>query len=92
MTVDDSRALFATLLNHIPPTMQASRLVMSIAAAGGEGDGALPQTEQVLRELGRQLTALNVAVMVVENRLELADGRPGLPQEAMVAISSEFGF
>lgn len=87
----DTRAMFSALLNHIPATMQATRAVLAATTAGLGEDALPPGIEKVVRELGRQVSALNVSVLILENRLERLDGREGLPEEAMVAIMSEFG-
>ena len=84
----DGRAVFAAMLNHVPETMQATMLVLSTSANMGEADGPRPDAQ--VNELVRQVTALNVAVMILENRLERSEGRAGLPETALTAILSEF--
>lgn len=88
MSTSDDTAVFAAMLNHVPETMQATRLVLSTSANMGETGS--PGRDAQLNELVRQVTALNVAVMILEHRLERSEGRPGLPETALTAILSEF--
>ena len=85
----DERSMFAALLNHIPATMQATRVVLSTTVKDS-GKVLLPGADQVVYELTRHVSALNASVIILEDRLEKSEGRAGLPETAFLAILKEF--
>ena len=93
-TADNTADYGSVLLNHIPHTMEATRLVLSTTASMGVEEprpGIIQEPDKHIHELIRQTTALVMAVIGLEDRLERLEGRPGLPHETLVAIAKEFG-
>lgn len=91
---DAARAKFAEMLANVPETMLATRTVLSATLAGIDDKSLEPGLEKSFRELTRQLTALNVSVLILEDRLERLEGRPGLPgdgSELLDALNSLIG-
>lgn len=76
---DAARAKFAAMLANVPETMQATRTILGTTLAGIDDKSLEPGFEKALRELPGQMVALNVSVLILEDRLERLEGRPGLP-------------
>lgn len=91
---DAARAKFAEMLANVPETMQATRTILGTTLAGIDDESLEPGFEKSFRELTRQLIALNVSVLILEDRLERLEGRPGLPgngSELLDALKSFIG-
>lgn len=91
---DNTADYGSALLNHIPQTMEATRLVLSTTASMGiekPPPGLIQEADKHIHELIRQTKALALAVIGLEDRLEHLEGRPGLPHQTLMAIASEFG-
>ncbi len=91
---DAARAKFVAMLANVPETMLATRTVLSTTLAGIDDKSLEPGVEKSFRELSRQLIALNVSVLILEDRLERLEGRPGLPgngSELLDALKSFIG-
>lgn len=91
-TPDDARASLEAVLNHLPPTMEASRQVVAqtlglrMVSQDGRDEGPATQRE-VLNSL---VTTLLVSVVVLESRIERLEGRSGIDARQLAAMMSEF--
>lgn len=92
LTPDDARVGIRAMLNQIPATMEASHAVLyNLSAIGSiaEKDGSI--SVEKLQQVVQGLMATTIACIVsLENRVERAAGRPGVPDETLNAILSEF--
>jgi hypothetical protein len=94
-TPDDARAMYRAMLNQIPETMLASQLVLTNLATLGSvrepesagGDISLQALHQMLV---KQKAVFSLCLIILENRLERLEGRPGIPDDRLQAIMSEF--
>jgi hypothetical protein len=94
-TPDEARAMFEAMLNQIPDTMLVSQLVLTNLAtlssvrepqsAGGE-----ISLEKLHAMLGAQKAVFANCLIILENRLERLEGRPGIPDDRLEAIMTEF--
>lgn len=92
-TPDDVRGSIAAMLNQIPDTMVASHGVLWTMAnmgsvRGEDGEICLEEVAQLVNKLAATLV---VTVIELDNRIERLAGRPGISDDMMLAIQSEFG-
>lgn len=93
VTPEDAAAMFRAMLNQIPDTMLATQLVLANLATlksvkGEDGEISLKELHEMLVV---QKAVFAQCLVILENRLERLDGRPGVPDDALLAMMSEFG-
>ena len=91
-TPDDARAGLRAVLNQVPPTMEATRIVLQHLASltsvlSDEGEISIEKLHELIARWAATVTG---CVIVLENKIERQGGRPGLPDDAMGRILSEF--
>ena len=84
--------MFQAMLNQIPDTMPLSQIVLTSLAGltsvkGEDGDISL---EKLQRAQAKQNSLFSNCVLILENRVERLEGRPGIPDDLLEAIMSEF--
>lgn len=95
-TPDDGRAMFAAMLNQIPDTMVVSQLVLTNLATlkSVRTDPQSADSEISLEKLHHMLVVqkavFSQCLIILENRFERFDGRPGIGDDIFNAIMSEF--
>lgn len=90
--VDDARNAIRALLNQVPDTMEATQSALHLLSAIGaatEDDGDI-SPEKLLKTVSKLAMTLTACVVSIEQRLEEADGRPGLRETSWDAIFTEF--
>ncbi|RFZ08121.1 hypothetical protein MML61_10230 [Mycobacterium marinum] len=92
MTPDDARTGIQAILNQIPTTMEASRTVVYNLGAMGSliGDDQRISVEKLQQAVSRWAATTIACTVSLENRIERLEGRPGVPDETIDAIMSEF--
>jgi hypothetical protein len=93
-TPDDIRAGYRAMLNQIPATMVATQgILMNLATLGSvrpKGSSTDISTKALHKMLVEQKAVFSVCIMGLENRIERLEGRPGIPDDRLEAIMSEF--
>jgi hypothetical protein len=95
MTPDDARAMYRAILNQIPETMLVSQLVFTNLATLGsvrepENAGGGISLEALHQMVMKQKAVFSYCFIILENRIERLEGRPGIPDNRLEAIMSEF--
>jgi hypothetical protein len=89
---DDIKAGFNAILNQIPGTMEASIGVMSTlsrigSVKGEDGEIDLGKLQQLVNKL---LALTTFGLITLDNKAERLAGRPGIPDDLIETIMSEF--
>jgi hypothetical protein len=92
-TPDDARTALRAILNQVPPSMEATHIVLNHVAALGsvssdEGDIGLEKLRQFTAEWA---VTLMECIITLENRIERAQGGRGIPDGLLGDFLSEFG-
>jgi hypothetical protein len=92
-TPDDARNAFRVMINQIPTTMSLSRVILTevINLSSVKGQDGEVSAEKVHLMTTRFLSVFANAIIHLENRVEVLDGRPGIPDDRLSTIMSEFG-
>ncbi|GJN97843.1 hypothetical protein NJB1907f44_21600 [Mycobacterium marinum] len=92
MTPDDARTGIQAMLNQIPPTMEASHAVLNNLGSLGsvvEEDQGI-SIEKLQQVVSKWVATTIACIISLENRIERAAGRPGVPEDTLDAIITEF--
>jgi hypothetical protein len=92
-TPDDVRAAYRAMLNHVPTTMVSSHAVLSMISSLGsvKGDDGEISVEKLHQLVGKLAATVSVCILTLDNQVERLEGRPGIPDDRLEAIMSEFG-
>ncbi|TDK87554.1 hypothetical protein EUA02_26885 [Mycobacterium paragordonae] len=98
MTPDDARGMFSAWFNQIPDTMVASQAILQRFLAlrpvgGDDGDQGGKEVDRFLslhKLVTEWIATTAVNTITLENRIERLEGRPGIPDDSLDAIMSEF--
>lgn len=94
VTASDGRDALSAVLNQIPPTMEATRAFLGKTVSLGSvtdesGNVDLHKQQEVINGV---IAAALVSIVLLENRVEVLEGRPGVSTDALTAVFSEFRF
>ncbi len=91
---EDARMMFKSLANQIPDTMQVTQSILmafadlkSVRPKGSPDDISVEALHDLV---ALQLAVFGNALITIDNRLEKLEGRPGVPDDRLDAIMSEF--
>jgi hypothetical protein len=91
-TPDEVRAAYRAMLNQVPTTMVPTHTMLSMIGSMGsvKGDDGEINVEK-LRQLVTKLAAtVSECILILDNQVERLEGRPGIPDDSLQAIMSEF--
>lgn len=85
-------AMFRAMLNQIPDTMPSSQAVFErfLALSPVREDDVKQRLDQLHGIVTEWVSVLAVNTIALENRIERLEGRPGIPEDSLDAIMSEF--
>lgn len=92
MTPDEAREMFSAMLNQIPDTMPSSQAAFErfLTLSPVCEDDVKHRLDQLHSIVTEWVAVLTVNTIALENRIERLEGRPGIPDESLDAIMSEF--
>ena len=85
---ETTRIAYRALLEKLPETMECSRSLLEASASIGEG--LEPGADRLKDASNKLLPRLVTAIIALEHRIELLEGRDGIPMDTLKAIQQEF--